>query len=148
MSEYGYMAVQIASAFVGSLGFAIFLNMKGRQIWLAGAGGAVTWLIYLICAEYMEGIFLPYFIAAIFVAFYAEGMARFNRAPATIFLTAAAIPLIPGGSLYYTMAGIVNGDKVLAESSGMAAITIALAIASAFVFVSIFVRYVRAFSQK
>ena len=87
------MMIQIAAATVGSLGFAIFLKMRGRQIALAGLGGAVTWAVCLICQQYIEGNFIPYFIASIFVAIYAEVMARVNRAPATIFLTAAAVPL-------------------------------------------------------
>ena len=74
--------------------------------------------------RYIEGNFIPYFIASIFVAIYAEVMARVNRAPAPIFLTAAAVPLIPGGSLYYTMAGLVNGDEsMLAESGSAAAVS-------------------------
>lgn len=80
------MMIQIAAATVGSLGFAIFLKMRGRQIALAGLGGAVTWAVCLICQQYIEGNFIPYFVASIFVAIYAEVMARVNRAPATIFL--------------------------------------------------------------
>ena len=79
------------------------------------------------------------------MAIYAEVMARVNRAPATIFLTAAAVPLIPGGSLYYTMAGLVNGDESMLAESGSAAVTIALAISLGFVVVSVITRYIRAF---
>ena len=139
------MMIQIAAATVGSLGFAIFLKMRGRQIALAGLGGAVTWAVCLICQQYIEGNFIPYFIASIFVAIYAEVMARVNRAPATIFLTAAAVPLIPGGSLYYTMAGLVNGDESMLAESGSAAVTIALAISLGCVVVSVITRDVRAF---
>ena len=139
------MMIQIAAATVGSLGFAIFLKMRGRQIALAGLGGAVTWAVCLICQQYIEGTFIPYFIASIFVAIYAEVMARVNRAPATIFLTADAVPLIPGGSLYYTMAGLVNGDESMLAESGSAAVTIALAISLGFVVVSVITRYIRAF---
>ena len=135
------MIVQIAAAFVGSIGFAIFFKMKGKQIWLAGLGGAVTWAVYLVAQEYMVDLFMPYFIASIFVGVYAEIMARVNRAPATIFLTAAAVPLIPGGSLYYTMAGLVNKDEVLFSQSGSSAITIALAISMGFVVVAIVTKY-------
>ena len=94
------MVVQIIAALVGSVGFAIFFKMKGKQIALAGIGGAVTWMVYLFVQSFVTGYFVPYFAAAVFVAVYAEIMARINRAPATIFLTAAAVPLIPGGSLY------------------------------------------------
>ncbi|MBQ1965266.1 MAG: threonine/serine exporter family protein, partial [Clostridia bacterium] len=35
---------------------------------------------------------------------YAGIMARVLKTPATTFITTSLIPLIPGGSLYYTMA--------------------------------------------
>ena len=142
------MITQVIAALVGSIGFAIFFKMKGKQIVLAGIGGAITWAVYLLAAEYFDGNFIPYFIAAVFVALYAEVMARVNRAPATIFLTATAVPLIPGGSLYYTMAGLVNGDHELFATSGEAAMTIALAISLGFVVVAIFARYYRMFKEK
>ena len=142
------MVVQIIAALVGSVGFAIFFKMKGRQIALAGIGGAVTWMVYLFVQSFVTGYLVPYFAAAVFVAVYAEIMARINRAPATIFLTAAAVPLIPGGSLYYTMAGLVNKDEVLFTQSGEAAIVIALAIAMGFVVVAVITRYIRAFLNR
>ena len=142
------MVVQIIAALVGSVGFAIFFKMKGKQIALAGIGGAVTWMVYLFVQSFVTGYFVPYFEAAVFVAVYAEIMARINRAPATIFLTAAAVPLIPGGSLYYTMAGLVNKDEVLFTQSGEAAIVIALAIAMGFVVVAVITRYIRAFLNR
>ena len=142
------MVVQIIAALVGSVGFDIFFKMKGKQIALAGIGGAVTWMVYLFVQSFVTGYFVPYFAAAVFVAVYAEIMARINRAPATIFLTAAAVPLIPGGSLYYTMAGLVNKDEVLFTQSGEAAIVIALAIAMGFVVVAVITRYIRAFLNR
>ena len=68
-------------------------------------------------------------------------MARVNRAPATIFLTAAAIPLIPGGKLYYTMYGLVSKDETLFMESGSDAVIIALAISLGFVIVAVLKRY-------
>ena len=32
------MMIQIAAAFIGSLGFAVFLKMKGKQALMAGVG--------------------------------------------------------------------------------------------------------------
>lgn len=142
------MIVQVISALIGSIGFAVFFNMKGKQIILAGAGSAATWIVYLLCQQQIEGYFVPYFIASIFVAVYAEIMARMNRAPATIFLTAAAVPLIPGGSLYYTMAGLVNGDQALFAESGASAVTIALAISLGFVVVAIITKYITGITSR
>ena len=136
------MITQVAMALFGSIGFAIFLKMQGTQILLAGIGGAATWLVYLLCQEQIEGYFIPYFIASLFVAVYAEIMARVNRAPATIFLTAAAVPLMPGGSLYYTMAGLVNRDQEQFAQNGENALTMALAIALGFVFIALMTKYI------
>lgn len=135
------MIIQLVAAFIGSIGFAILFNMKGKQILFAGIGGALTWLIYLIFHNILEDYFVSYLIAAVFVAIYAEVMARVNRAPSTIFLTATAIPLIPGGSLYYTMYGLVVKDGEMFISNGQDAVIIALAIALGFVFVAVVTKY-------
>ena len=135
------MIVQLIVAFLGSIGFALMLKIKGRQVLYAGIGGLVTWGIYLACFEWLGSNFEANLIASVVVAVYAEVMARVNRAPATIFLTAAAVPLIPGGRLYYTMYGLVSEDKAMFAENGTAAITIALAISLGFVIVTVMNKY-------
>lgn len=135
------MMTQLAAAFLGSIGFAFFLKMKGKQIFYAGLGGLITWFIYLMVFDYCQSDFLGNLIAAIFVGVFAEIMARVNRAPSTIFLTAAAIPLIPGGKLYYTMYGLVSENQQLFIESGTAAVIISLAISLGFVVVAVLKRY-------
>lgn len=142
------MIIQTIAALLGSIGFAIFLRMKGKQIILAGIGGAVTWLVYLLIHNYIDGFFIPYLISSIFVGIYAEIMARVNKAPATIFLTAAAVPLIPGGSLYYTMLGLVEKNEAMFTESGIAALTIALAISLGFVIVALLTKYINIFLRR
>ena len=142
------MIIQTAAAFLGSIGFAVFLKMKGKQIVLAGIGGGVTWLVYLLMQNYIDGYFVPYLIASIFVGIYAEIMARVNKAPATIVLTAAAVPIIPGGSLYYTMLGIVEKDSAAFSENGIAALTIALAISLGFVIVALSNKYINIFLKR
>ena len=135
------MVVQLAAAFLGSIGFAIILKIKGRQIFYAGIGGLVTWSIYLLTFAWLQSDFECNLIASVFVAIYAEVMARINKAPATIFLTAAAVPLIPGGKLYYTMYGLVSENRQLFVESGTSAVTIALAISLGFVAVAVVNKY-------
>ena len=123
------MIEQILSAFVGSVGFALFFNMKGKQLAAAGIGGALTWIVYLLVQPGFDDYFVPYLIASLFVGLFAEIMARVGKAPATIFLTTAAVPLIPGGGLYYTMLGIVEKNEEVMLTNANNTITIALAIA-------------------
>lgn len=142
------MILQIGAAFLGSIGFAIILKIKGRQILYAGIGGAVTWFIYLQTFAQLHSDFQCNLIASIFVAVYAEVMARVNKAPATIFLTAAAVPLIPGGKLYYTMFGLVSENHKLFVESGTSAVIIALAISLGFVVVAVINKYVSKFLSR
>ena len=68
-------------------------------------------------------------------------MARVNKAPATIFLTAAAVPLIPGGNLYYTLYGILSENEGMAVENGTTAAVVAVAISIGFVFVAVVNKY-------
>ena len=133
---------QMIAAFVGSIGFAIVLRIKGRQIIYAGIGGFITWGIYLLAYGEFESYFLANFIAAVFVAVYAEIMARVNKAPSTIFLTAAAVPLIPGGNLYYTLFGLLSENEEMTVTNGTTAAVVAVAISLGFVFVAVINKYV------
>ena len=134
--------IQIIAAFLGSIGFAVFFRMRGRQILVAGLGGLLTWTLYLLFEGQFGGNFVPNILAAIFAGVYAEIMARVNKAPATIFLTASAVPLIPGGRLYYTMAALVAEDKAAFIENSEVAITIALAISLGFVIVALGNKYI------
>lgn len=142
------IVIQIASAFFGSIGFAIFLKIKGVQIFYAGLGGMLTWGIYLLAYELIQSYFFGNLIAAIFIAAYAEIMARVNKAPSTIFLTAAAIPLIPGSNLYGMMYALVNQDYAAANTDGVTALVISLAIGLGFVIVAVVNRYLTEFLKR
>ena len=129
--------IQVGTAFVGCIGFALFLNMKKRQVIYAGVGGGFAWIIYLMFADILGGLFLPTFIASLFIGIYSEIMARVNKAPATIFFTSVAIALIPGASLYYAMDSVLERDMEAAAYNGNNALTIALAISMGIVMVAV-----------
>ena len=100
--------LQILMATIGTLGFSVLFNLRGKKLLLATLGGTLSWTICLL----LEGAFPPepvrYFFSAMFVAAYAEILARIMKTPTTTFLIAGIIPHIPGGSLYYTMRFALN----------------------------------------
>lgn len=136
------MCIQVIAAFFGSLGFAWILKIKGIQVLYAGIGGMLTWSVYLAAYGQIHSYFFSNLIASIFVAAYAEFMARINKAPSTIFLTASAIPLIPGANLYDTMHGIVRENYKLASTNGVTTLVVSLAIGLGFVIVAVVTRYI------
>lgn len=101
---------QILSGFVGSLGFAILFNIRGKRLAAAALGGLFSWALFVVLRVYIESEAINYFVVALVMSIYAEVMARVLKTPTTTFVTTTLIPLIPGGSLYYTMAYAFSGD--------------------------------------
>lgn len=121
--------IQVVCAVIGSLGFSFIFHLKRDKLLVASVGGGLTWLFYLLVVHRVNGDFAAYFLATVFATFYAELMARVKKAPATIFVITALIPLIPGGSLYYTMEYLMQKDMEMMRSKAAETVMLALAIA-------------------
>lgn len=122
--------LELATAFIGSLGFAMLFNVR-RRFWIPGSlGGMIGWGIYLLAKTQMHGVFMPCLIASAFAALYAEILARVLKAPATIFFIPSIVPLIPGSTLYYTMSFAVQRAWDTSSFYGFLTIQYALSIAS------------------
>ncbi len=96
--------LQLAAGVVGSLGFSLLFNVRGgkRLFWCA-VGGGVAWGVVLL-VQFAGGTeVLGYLTGSLVLTVYAEIMARIHYCPSTVYIAAATIPLIPGGSLYNTM---------------------------------------------
>ena len=56
--------IQLLAAGVGSFGYALFFNVRGRDILLASLGGLISWGIYLSSRLIVSSDPLCYFISA------------------------------------------------------------------------------------
>ena len=91
--------IQRIMAPLGSNGFALLFHLRYRYLPTAAIGGVFCWGIYLLSAHFLDGIFLPTMISAAYCALFSEVAARIHKAPATLFLITALVPLIPGSTL-------------------------------------------------
>ena len=107
--------IQVLASFVGSFGFAVLYNLRGKKLCMAGISGMVSWIAYLIVWNEMPSTFVANLAAAAVATIYAETMARILKTPVTVFLITGIIPLVPGGNLYYT---IFIWTKNIADRSG------------------------------
>ena len=126
---------QLLSAFVGSMGFALIFGMRRRYLFAASLGALLGWAVYLAADYFLSHSFLPPLLAAAFALSYSEIMAKALKTPATLFVIPAIIPLVPGGSLYYTMSYAVHRDLATARVYGTRTLETALAIAAGISFV-------------
>lgn len=125
----GEFLLQLATAYLGSLGFALLFHLRGRLLPWAALGGLLCWGCYLVSCRYMVGVFFPCLLASAFAELYAEVLARVLRAPSTLFYIPAVIPLVPGGSLFQAMSAVVRNEWDAASAYGTTTGISALAIA-------------------
>lgn len=122
--------IHLVTAGFGALGFSLIFNVRRELLPAAAFGGLLDWGVYMMAEWFFgNGVFLPSVVAAAFASIYAEAMARVEKAPATVFYIPALIPLIPGGSLYYTMSYAVLGQWDQVQSYGASTAYCALGIA-------------------
>ena len=122
-------AIQLVTAGIGALGFSLIFNVRRDLLGATTLGGILDWGVYLIASWFWGGVFLPSVAAAAFASLYSEAVARMKHAPATVFYIPALIPLVPGGSLYYTMSYAVLGDWEQVQHYGASTAYCALGIA-------------------
>ena len=108
--------IQILMAFLGTIGFAIFFNIRKTKLLLVGIGGAVIWTVFLVVNHVTEQEMIALFVASVLASVFAEILARIVKSPATVLLVPMVIALIPGGNLYYTMFYMVQGHSILFQA--------------------------------
>lgn len=133
---------QLISCTIACVGFAYWFNVKGIQVLYSGIGAFFTWAVYSVCFEMTNSNFQATLFGAIFVAIFAQIMARVNRAPATIFLCVCVFPLVPGPNLYYMMYYLVLENYKVAKEEAVTLVLTCVGIALGFIVVDIFNKYI------
>lgn len=134
--------IQILCAGLGTLGFALFFQVRRQHLAMAALGGSLSWLCYLVVRENCAGVFLSSLVAAVVICLWSEAIARVRKAPANVFLIPGIVPLLPGGALYYAMSGIVSGDLDQFVQKGRETALVAVGIAGGIVIGSEIVRLI------
>lgn len=120
----------IVSAALGSLSFAMFFGVRSRKLWFSLLGGVLNWGLYLLAMKKMGlPATMAYALGAAAGTLYAEILARIVKTPVTVFVITSVIPMVPGGALYYTMLGLLQGDKATFVDKGLYTLSAAGAMA-------------------
>lgn len=121
--------IPILMAAIGSVSFGMFFGIISKKLILSALGGALTWSVYLIAMH--NGISEPicYALGAASGTLFAEVLARFVKTPVTLFIITSIIPMVPGGALYYTMLGLLQGNQEVFLLKGSYTLSAAGAIA-------------------
>ena len=139
--------VQVLASFVGTIGFGIMFNIRGRRLLLAAFGGFLSWLLFLLLGFVIADEVVRYFIVSVAASVYAEVLARIVKTPTTTFCIVSLIPLIPGGSLYYSMRYALEGQSENFVQKAVYTLALAAALSLGIVLVSATMRYINARKQ-
>lgn len=141
--------IQLITAFLGTLGFALIFNVGRKFILPATLCGFFACGIYLLCYwVFLWDNLVSNIVAACFCQLYAELFARIMKSPTTVFYIPGIIPLIPGGALYNTMYSVVQKDFEMAKYYGIVTLQTALGVAIGLSLISALMHILMSISHK
>lgn len=140
--------IQIITATTGALGFSIFFRVSEKNVLASTIGGGLGWALFLLINHLTDNMFLSNFAAALFVYLYSQIMSRILKAPSNVYLVPGTIPLIPGGALYYTMRGLLDGDKVLFWNNLKTTAIVTFGLAAGIVIGTVMITYAKSLKVK
>lgn len=140
--------IQIITATTGALGFSIFFRVSEKNVLASTIGGGLGWALFLLINHLTDNMFLSNFAAALFVYLYSQIMSRMLKAPSNVYLVPGTIPLIPGGALYYTMRGLLDGDKMLFWNNLKTTAIVTFGLAAGIVIGTVMITYAKSLKVK
>ncbi len=130
------LPIQCIAGMIGTLGFCLWFNIHGIGLFYCLLGSIFSWLAYSLFGYIGVSEYACYFIAAAIVSLYAEIMARIRKYPATSYLLASLVPLIPGSGVYYAMSAAASGNVELFAEKTISTAAIAGSMAIAILLIS------------
>lgn len=107
MVEY---LIDILASVVGTVGFCLFLRLRKHRLPIIAISTALCYAVYLAFFHFTENDFLSITVASLFAAIASELLAKYIKAPVTVFLLPTVLPLVPGAMLYYTISSFFQGE--------------------------------------
>jgi len=112
------MIISFIFCFLTTYFFAYTLNAPKKSMLISSLIASLGYIIYYALAKNPSLIVFSFFVGALAIALLGETASRIIKMPATVFITPAIIPLVPGLGLYQTMLNLVNGDYNSAIKTG------------------------------
>jgi uncharacterized membrane protein YjjB (DUF3815 family) len=130
------MIFSVITAGIASGAFSIFFNIRGINTLFAAINGTIGFLIFSLLTQYGLASYIAMLFASMAMAAYAEILARLRKAPASLFLVAGIIPIVPGGGIFEFALSFIQGDNDMAVSIGIRTLLEAGSIALGIIIVS------------
>ncbi|MCD8146179.1 MAG: threonine/serine exporter family protein [Clostridiales bacterium] len=138
----------VLCSFCSSFGFGIVFRVQRKFLLLAGFSGALTRIVYLLLLQFTSETFICCFLAAMAATLFSEWMAVQTKNPSTVFVYPAIVPLMPGGTLYYSIVGLMLQDSERVNANLVPCIHSLVGLGLGFIIISIFMHYRRIYRNR
>ncbi len=102
--------IAVLAAVLGTVGFALMLRLRKHRLPVIALSTGLCYSVYLLALHFSLADFIANFLATLFAGFASEFLAKYVKAPVTVFLIPTILPLVPGASLYYTIESFFQSD--------------------------------------
>jgi len=123
-------------AVVATAAYGIVFNLRGKNLVLTGINGGLGYFVYALIISNNYESYIGMFFASTIMTIFAEVCARKCKAPASVFLAGALIPIVPGGGLFSCVMQLLEGNNAQAVVIGIKTLFEAGAIAIAIIVIS------------
>ena len=110
--------IQLLACLVASACFSVLMHQPWSTVPVSALIASAGYGLFLLLGKSTMG----YFLATLTIGIACEICARVMKRAATLFVTGAIIPLVPGVGLYNTMRHVVEGNYHEAVNVGAATI--------------------------
>lgn len=138
--------IEVVAGFVGTIGFGVLFNIRGKRLVWTALGGLLAWALFLSLGLLIESEPLRYLLVSMCTTVYSEVMARKLKTPVTTACVITLVPLVPGGALYNATTAALSGDMALFLPRLVN--TVELAVAMSLGIVVVTALYTHVFSRK
>ena len=139
MGQIQESIVQVLAGALGGLGFSIVFGVRRKYMWLIALNAGLSWIVYL-AVNALSGDFAANIVSAMFCSLVAATIAWRIKVPRVVLQMPATVPMIPGGSLYYTMYSIFSGNTSEAKIQLLSTVRALFGMAIGFAVVSVVLR--------
>ena len=116
--------IAFISSYLAGAGFGLLLSAPKKAVNWGGILGAVGYTLYWLCMQSGMAETAAMFLGALAASIGTQIAARRFKMIATVFVTIAILPMVPGLGLYRAMSALAQGQ--LASGGAIAAHTMAL----------------------
>ena len=129
------MIIELVSAAIGTVAFALLFGVPTVYYMTCGAIGAAGWMMYRTLLALGMGTTFAVFFATVVIVLFSRFAAVRRKCPATVFMITGIFPLVPGAQLYWAAYYLVTNQLAECKASGFAAVKIMIAIVLGIIFV-------------